>query len=441
MSAILNNWKLFLLCAVALFASGCFLDDDDNNNNNNTAPPLETGLQTIQSGGVEREYYLQLTTDGDGAAVQATALGDDMRKSLVFAYHGYSGSYQNWVGETPYYDFLEVVGNNAIFVVPEGLPDAGGRNVWGGENDMNFFTDILAELDSRGLQYNPNKIFVAGHSNGAGFTHELGCAYGDVIRGVITAAGALSSTDCVGSTAALIFHGSNDPLTSGGLASAGKRYWVLYNGWDENAFTASEFCEDYSFPGELNSDYPVLWCLHEQGHAWPDFGSQTALDFMLGLDEVEPTPDAPFGGGAERATPPSDAFLTIQIEAPAEMNRPLRAVATLRPLSYILNPTCSAPDVALGTFSVDGQVIPGQVSEPIRFPITYLDFSGALVFPSEVTFGITIYVEGGSPGVIPSPGVDYDLSVPLSLVTREQDVIISDVATLSPVPDLCGFGG
>jgi poly(3-hydroxybutyrate) depolymerase len=440
MSAIMNNWKLFLLCAVALFASGCFLDDDDDD----TAAPLATGLQTLQSGGVEREYYLQLPTDYDDATgVQATALGDDMRKPLVFAYHGYSGSYQNWVGETPYYDFLEVVGDEAIFVVPEGLPDASGKNVWGGEKDLDFFVNILAELDSRGLQYNPNKIFVAGHSNGAGFVHELGCAYGDVVRGVISAAGALTSNDCVGSTAALIFHGSNDPLTTGGLATASKRYWVLYNGWDEAAFTAAEIgpCEDYSFPGEQNSDYPVLWCLHEQGHAWPDFGSQTALDFMQGLAEVEPTPAAPFGGGAERATPPSDALLTIQIAAPPEMNRPLRAVATLRPLSYIDNPTCSAPDVVLGVFSTDGQVIAGQVSEPITFPITYLDFSGALVFPSEVTLGITIYVEGGSTAVIPSPGIDYDLSVPLALVSRDQDVIISDVATLSPVPDLCGFGG
>ena len=99
MSAILNNWKLVLLCAVALFASGCVLDDDDD-----TAAPLETGLQTVQSGGVEREYFLQLPADyDDGSAVQATAIGDDTRKPLLIAYHGYTGSYQNWLGENAFY--------------------------------------------------------------------------------------------------------------------------------------------------------------------------------------------------------------------------------------------------------------------------------------------------------------------------------------------------
>ena len=49
--------------------------------------------------------------------------------------------------------------------------------------------------------------------------------------------------------------------------------------------------------------------------------------------------------------------------------------------------------------------------------------------------------EGGSDAVIPSPGIDYDLSVPVMLVTKDQDVVISDVATLTQVPDLCGFGG
>ena len=74
------------------------------------AVPLATGLQTTQSSGVEREYYLQLPSDyDDGNAVQATALGDDTRKPLLFAYHGYTGSYQNWVGENRFYDFVDVV--------------------------------------------------------------------------------------------------------------------------------------------------------------------------------------------------------------------------------------------------------------------------------------------------------------------------------------------
>jgi len=548
MSAILNNWKLFLLCAVALFASGCVLDDDDGNfgavfnevpditsdgggdtaslfaaenqtsvttvtytdadepadsitfgfgggsddelfsissggvlvfkeapnftrpgdsdgdgtyevvveiNDGNggidaqtisvavTATPLATVLRTMQSGGVEREYYLQLPTDyDDGTGVQAAALGDDMRKPLLFAYHGYTGSYQNWVGDNRFYDLVDVVGDDAIIIVPNGLPNASDQRVWGGQKDLDFFVDMLAELDMRGLQYNPNMIFVAGHSNGAGFAHELGCAYGDVIRGIATAAGALTNNDCVGSTAVLMMQGSNDPLTVGSLAQGALNYWVLYNGWDKDAFVPATVgpCDDYSFPGKLNSDYPVLWCEHLQGHDWPDFGSQTVWDFLTGLAEVEPTPDAPFGGGSARATPQPDAFLTFQIDVPADMNRPVRGVATLRPLSWVESPTCSAPDIVLGVFAVDGKLVPGQVSEPITIPVTYLDFSGTLQFPSDqFALSLTVYVEGGSTGAIPTPGVDHDAAAPISLVAKNLDVEMSEVLTLAPIPNLCGF--
>jgi hypothetical protein len=123
------------------------------------------------------------------------------------------------------------------------------------------------------------------------------------------------------------------------------------------------------------------------------------------------------------------------------MNRPVRGVATLRPLSWIDTPTCSAPDIVLGFFAVDGFLVPGQVSEPITMRVTYLDFSGTLQFPSEVALSLTVYVEGGSTSVIPTPGVDHDASTQLSLVSKETDVVVSDVLTLLPIPDLCGGGG
>lgn len=436
--------RLLVLLFAAFLLSACMFDDDDDNNS--SAAPLTTGLQTLESGGDEREYYLQLPADyaADADAAPA-AIGDDTRKPLLFLYHGYTGSYENWIGDDPYYDMVEVVGDDAIIVVPNGLPNAAGQRAWGGSKDLDFFVDMLAELDRLGLQYNPNKVFVAGHSNGAGFTHELGCKYGDVIRGIVTAAGALTSTDCIGSTGVMLMQGSNDPLTSGALALGALNYWVLYNGWDADNFVPAnpgggEPCDDYSFPGELNSDYPVLWCEHTQGHDWPDFGSERAWSFLQGLNEVEPTPDFPAGGGSERATPPSDADLTFQLDVPADMNRPLRAVATLRPISWLESPTCSAPNVVLGTFPVDGLVIPGELSEPITVRITYLDFGGQLQFPSdEYALSITIYVEGGSDGVIPTPGVDHDGAAAIALVAKDQNILMPEPLTLGPVPNLCGF--
>lgn len=407
------------------------------------------------------------------------------QSAIVIAYHGYTGSYENWVGVSntgdvasggdelttgfrtlmsagfereyyvhlpgdtdtdrgaPYYDLLATIGDDAIFVAPNGLPDSQGTRSWGASADFDFFADLLAELDALGLDFDPNRVFVAGHSNGAGHGQALACAFGDVIRAVAVAAGTLLDTDCVGAAGVLLMQGSNDPLTSPFIAEGSRNYWVLYNGWDAGQFSPSTIgpCDDYSFPGEANSDYPMLWCLHTQGHDWPDFGSQTAWDFFNELADAEPSFDEPDGGGVGRAKPPQDTTFTFQLDVPADMARPLNGTASLRVPSFIDNPTCSAPDIFLTTgFSVDGVVVLGQVTAAITIPVTYFPF-GEPSFPSEWALSVTVYVEGGATGVIPSPGIDHDAITLISLVGKNSPVVVSDVMTLEPVEDLCGIGG
>ena len=134
-----------LLLAAVLGLAGCNLFDDNDNNE----PPLQTGLQTISSGGAEREYYLQLPSDSDdGNSIQASALGDDTRKPLLFAYHLYTGSYQVWVGENRRSDLVDVVSDEAIFIAPNGLEDAVGKRTWGGQADLDFFLDGLKRVNA-----------------------------------------------------------------------------------------------------------------------------------------------------------------------------------------------------------------------------------------------------------------------------------------------------
>ncbi len=429
---------------------------------NNPPPALATGLQTIQSGEDDREFWLQLPSD----------YGKGDPKPILVAYHGYTGSYQNWVGDTRFYDLIDVVGDEAIFIAPNALPNAAGQRVWGGADDYAFFLDMLSELELLGLKYDPNRVFVAGHSNGAGFAHDLGCEYGDVIRGIATAAGALTNRPCTGSLAALLMQGSNDPLTNSNLALGALRYWVLYNGWEEEVFGAATVgpCDDYSITDPAkpaNQPYPVLWCEHTQGHNWPDFASETVWDFFTGLSTQAPTADAPPGGGNDVAAIPKDSDMIFQTAVPADINRPLNAVPTLRPASYYDNPTCSAPPIVLSTpFSVDGLMVPGEVSAAITVPITYFSFTGPVDFTIPWTISIAVYVEGGSTGVIPTPFVDHEMkvllippgydptnppggyvpppgaiSVPLPPDKNTDLVIMPAVPVpLTPIPDLCGFG-
>jgi poly(3-hydroxybutyrate) depolymerase len=448
MNSFLNRLSLIF---IALVLFGCH--DDNDTAPVDLAEPLSTGLQTMISAGEEREYFIQLPDDTGAAA--PIGVGDDGALPLVLMYHGYSGSYEAWLSETPFYNLAEVIGNEAILIAPNGLPDSNGIRSWGSQADFEFFPDLLAELDRRGLQYNPNKIFVAGHSNGGGHAQELGCRFGDLVRGVAAAAGSVTSTECVGSAAIMMMQGADDPLTSGILSGNARRYWTLYNGWDLAAFVPAPYgeqteCIDYSFPGDSRSDYPVLWCEHDEGHSWPAFGSTIAWELFTSLSEQEPTPDFPgqadcvgdFAdcGGAERATPPSDTDLIIRFDAPAEINRPLNAAATLRNLDFIDNPTCSAPDIILkGRFSIDGVVTPGEISEEITIPISYFTFSGAVEFPSDWALSITVYVEGGSDGQIPSPGVDFDAIVPVSLLNNTDPLVIPEPLLLEPVGDLCNL--
>ncbi len=430
--------RVLLLYLVIAALSACNSSSDGTP----ADPPLQSGLRTFESAGVEREYYLQLPSDYPAAAADAAALaGDAGSKPLVIAFHGYTGSLDNWVADDRIYDLIDVVGDEAVMVFPNALRDANGDRSWNSESDLPFFQDLLAELDLLGLQYDPARIFVAGHSNGAGFVHELTCEFGDIVRATAAAAGALSSTECVGSAAMLMFQGNNDPLVDINIAQGTLRYWVLYNGWDLDASVPSDLnqaCSDYGFPGELNSPYPTLWCEHTQGHDWPDFASATAWAFFSGLPAAEPTIEAPAGGGSERATPPQDTTLTFRLQVPAEINRPLNGAASLFPRSFADEPFCTAPEVFLNnTFSVDGLLTPGEVTEEITIPITYFAFN-EIPFPSEWALQITIYVEGGS-RPIPVEGVDQKVVTPLTVSDRTTPVIIPDVLVLEPSEDLCGF--
>jgi hypothetical protein len=258
------------------------------------------------------------------------------------------------------------------------------------------------------------------------------------------AAGALTNTDCIGSIAALLMQGNNDPLTDSGLALSSLRYWVLYNGWEEGVFgtgPVGPVCDDYSVTNPskpANIPYPVLWCEHSQGHGWPDFGSQTVWDFFTGLPEASPTADAPPGGGNDVATVPSTANLILNLSVPADVNQPLRAVGTLRSVSYFDAPTCSAPDVVItAIFPVDEIMTPGQETGLLTVPISVSLGGGSLTNGSDWTLSFAVYVEGGSSSIIPTPFVDQEMKILVTYVDEFTDIVIPGVPALTPVPDLC----
>ena len=404
------------LVTLCLIVAGCF------DNNSNTVVP-ESGMQTLSSAGLERSYYLDLPSNYDPAAEP---------RPLIIGYHGTSGSHQAWFD---YYRLREVVGDGAILVYPDALPNAAGVNQWNFSNDFQMFEDLLDRLPAL-VKFDANRIFVTGHSSGGGLAHELGCRYGNRIRAIAPVAGSLTTTTCTGAVAVLQIQGEFDPLAPATVAELAHRYWTLYNGFSLNTRTPGVVpeCIDHA-PGP--SDYPVQWCLHQEGqglgsadvgngHAWPSFANVAIWEFFRGLSDRPPQDEPPPDGGNEKALGNADTTLSFRLRYPSGILAPLRGAAVLYPAGT-QQPIGEAPVVFLNLNFAPGAVA-GDERE-YQIPVKYLGFDD---FPGRYTLDIGIYVEGGS-FPIPAAGVDQTALVEVDLVDATTPIVVPGVLTLEPV--------
>lgn len=431
--------KRLLLVPMVLLLGGCFLDENDQ-------PAATTGLQEMISNGVVREYYLLLPEDNTPVTptVTASSASGDPDKPLLIALHGTGGTYRRWTESQIGYDLIDPVGDEAVMVFPNALPDANGSPQWSFAYDFEFFLDLLAELDRREIRYDPDRIFVTGHSSGAGMAHEIGCRFGDIVRAIGPSAGTLISTECVGAVAVFMAQGENDALVNIDIASGARRFWSLYNGYDDTVSVPAgiEPCVDHSLLGAANTPYPVYWCQHSEGsiddfsgHRWASFTSDALWQFFRSLPpkpaDVNPT-DPPPGGGNERAAIPSDTTITFTVRYPDQSARPLDGAITLYEEGYLENPTFSIPSVFLNTLWPVGQVGAGD-TVTYTVPITFFVFSGPPVeFPSTWTLSISVYVEGGTRPT-PTAGVDLQYQQLITFDSQFTPVTIPGVIDLQPV--------
>lgn len=395
-----------------------------------TSPPVYQGLQTMTSGADERAYYLQLPADYDVSAGT---------KPLLLAFHGTGGTYERWVGDNAY-DLADVVGDDAILVFPNALPDGAGVNQWNfltdDSYDFFFFEDLLAELDARGLEYDKSKIFATGHSSGGGFSHELGCKYGDVLRGIAPSAGARLSGACTGGVGVLMSQGENDALVPLAVAEGTRDFWLKYNGLDTlvSAPGAVAPCIDYQ-PALVPRDYPVVWCQHSEGspddfsgHAWGSFTSEAVWQFFSTLSDLAPSTDVPPGGGNDAVLGEAETTISFTLNWPEEMDTPLLGAVILYPENYINEPTCAIPSVILNFREwVPGIVTPGST-------VTYTDvaldfeatpFNEVVTFPSVWTMQIVVYVEGGG-SLLPAVNKDIRAILQVELTDRDTPLVIAE---------------
>ena len=425
-----NHSVVFLQRALTLVAALFVLAACHNDIDVVVSPPPESingsGLYTLMSSDIEREFYVSLPSNYDP---DADAL------PLLIALHGAGDSIEGWMAGGFQGDgLLNLTADEAIMVIPNARLNVQNRRIWdpSNETDYIFFLDLLAELDQL-ITYDDRRIFITGHSAGALMTHELGCRYGDIIRGIAPSAGSITSSltpRCVGSTAVLQIQSEFDLIVPLSIVTDTRDLWALYNGFDPaiSGDGITEPCIDYSLGA---SPYPVQWCLHDSmeadGHAWWSQADQAIWDFFTGLSIEDPTTDPPEGGGNDNLTLLFPTTLTATIEFPADLAPIVRAGMFLYPAGFEL-PISGAPQRILNGDIDFGEVVPGTQAT-YDIPVSLPDES---LLPQDYTLVLAVYVEGGT-FPIPTPGVDHNVIYDLTVNDSTTPIVISDVLVLEPV--------
>ncbi len=269
-----------------------------------SAGPNDTGTGTVPEGtagcGIPYagEAVVEGSIDVDGEArtfILAVPAGYDpaVPMPLVFAWHGLGGNAQL---ARLYFDVEQQSAGQAIFVYPDGLPQAtsGGSTGWDladGSADMLLFDALLEEMSSN-LCVDPARIFSTGHSFGGYMSNALGCFRADVLRAIAPVAGGPPFGMCQsGRVAAWMTHGTMDGVVPFAQGQAALDAVLARNGCGSDPTPVPpEPCVGYD---GCDPDYPVTWCAHDladqDGHLWPPFAAEAIWSFFAGL----PAPASP----------------------------------------------------------------------------------------------------------------------------------------------------
>ncbi|MBI5287996.1 MAG: hypothetical protein HY873_03365, partial [Chloroflexi bacterium] len=164
------------------------------------AAQLGDTAATITSGGVERTYVLHVPPLYDGSE----------QVPLVVVLHGFSltGSFMS--GYTLFGEQGDA--RNFISVFPNSLGEPSRWNTTKAldqADDLAFLKELLVKLEAE-LCVDPDRIFVAGYSNGGGMAQRLACDMPDQLAAIGTVAA--TYVDCKARVPWVAFHGIADPL-------------------------------------------------------------------------------------------------------------------------------------------------------------------------------------------------------------------------------------
>ncbi|MFI5395903.1 MAG: alpha/beta hydrolase family esterase [Candidatus Binatia bacterium] len=238
------------------------------------ADGLERGrrlLRTTNVGGVQRAYVLDVPE----------RVQPHVPVPLLFDFHGFGHSAAGlWQAS----HFRELATRDGfITVYPDGLPvhllgrDKPGWQIssTAGNRDLAFTAQLLDQLE-RDYCIDQARIFATGFSNGAFFTHLLGCTLADRFAAIAPVAGGLAPTPCTPArgVSVLIHHGRHDPTVDVQQARAARDAWMEK---DQCRQHASNGCEWHR---QCRDDAAVEYCEDDSAHQWPPEATERIWNFF-----------------------------------------------------------------------------------------------------------------------------------------------------------------
>lgn len=141
----------------------------------------------------------------DGAMYVPKSYRDDTPMPVMVMLHGYSG----W-GDELASTFALAEEFGVVIVAPDSREVTWGRSAPGFDQDVRFIGAAFRKA-AQTLNLDPDRVALAGRSDGAGYALSMGLAYGDTFNHVVSIAGGMMSpVRRKGKPKVFIVHGVND---------------------------------------------------------------------------------------------------------------------------------------------------------------------------------------------------------------------------------------
>lgn len=252
-------------------------------------PKVDVTNETVQVGASPRTFVL------------AAPKGWDVAKSypLVLVFHGDGG---NGAGMRGGYRFDDVSGSDAFVAYPDGKNAGWDLYTPETENEDNAFVVAIVDSLKGRFPIDTSRVFGAGYSSGAFFIEQIACRKSTLFRGIAPNAGGAPNepndpnatfwkpyyTKCAnqtGGVAAMIMHGTDDPVVDPSSGDFSAQYWAYVNGCDDSKDTRTATnpapCLAHA---ACPAGKPVLYCpIPNIGHGWWADSAKEAWAFFKAL--------------------------------------------------------------------------------------------------------------------------------------------------------------